>query len=56
MAKELDSIRQVVLTTGRAAIPGEEIDHLARCATAVKKITGLPIQAQFLPPPDPGRA
>lgn len=41
----------MVLTTGRAAIPGEEIDHLARCAIAVKKVSGLPIQAQFLPPP-----
>ena len=50
-AKELDFIRQVVLTTGRAAHSGEEIDHLARCAKAVKKSTGLPIQAQFLPPP-----
>ena len=50
-AKELDSIRQVVLTTGRAAHAGEEIDHLARCAIAIKKNTGLPIQAQFLPPP-----
>ena len=50
-AKELDSIRHVVLTTGRAALPGEEVEHLARCAAAVKKISGLPIQAQFLPPP-----
>lgn len=53
-AKELDSIKQVVLTTGRAAHPGEEIDHLACCAAAVKKSSGLPVQAQFLPPPDLG--
>lgn len=51
-ARELDSVRQVVLTTGRAIHAGEEIDHLACCATAVKKSSGLPIQAQVLPPPD----
>lgn len=51
-AKELDAVEQVVLTAGRAETPGQEIDHLARCAAAVKKSSGLSIQAQFLPPPD----
>lgn len=52
-ARDLDSIQQVLLTTGRGITPEEELSHLARCASAVKKTTGLPIQAQFLPPPDP---
>ncbi len=35
-AKELDGIRQVVLTTGAASSPGEEVQLLSRCATAIK--------------------
>jgi radical SAM protein (TIGR04043 family)/putative N-acetyltransferase (TIGR04045 family) len=49
-AKELDGIRQVVLTTGAASSPGDEILQLSRCAAAIKQATGLPIHAQCLPP------
>ncbi len=49
-AKELDSIKHVVLTTGTIQPPGEEILHLVPCASAIKKATGLPIHAQFCPP------
>lgn len=52
IAQELDSIKQVVLTTGRTAWAGGESAHLARCASAIKKVTSLPIQAQLLPPSD----
>jgi radical SAM protein (TIGR04043 family)/putative N-acetyltransferase (TIGR04045 family) len=52
-AKELDGIRQVVLTTGAASSPGDEVQLLSRCAAAIKQATGLPVQAQCLPPPEP---
>ena len=51
-AKKLDSVTHVVLTSGAGDPPGSEIDHLAACAKAIKQATGLPIQVQFLPPPD----
>ncbi len=50
-AKELDGIRQVVLTTGASSFPGDEVRLLSRCAAAIKKATGLPIHVQCLPPP-----
>ncbi len=49
-AKELDGIRHVVLTTGTAATPQDELYILAQSARAIKKKTGLPIHAQFMPP------
>jgi len=52
-AKELDGIRQVVLTTGGASLPGHEVQLLSRCAAAIKQATGLPVHAQCLPPPEP---
>jgi len=52
-AEKLDSIRHVVLTTGTVEPITREISHLARCAEAIKKITALPIHAQFTPCPDP---
>ena len=52
-AKELDGIRQVVLTTGAASLPGDEVQLLSRCAAAIKQATGLPVHAQCLPPPEP---
>jgi len=52
-AKELDGLKQVLLTTGRDEDPQGDWGHLARCASAVKRLTGLPIQAQLLPPADP---
>lgn len=50
-AAELDGVRQVVLTTGSGLPAGSEIKHLAACAAAIKQATGLPIHAQYLPPP-----
>jgi len=49
-AKELDGIRHMVLTTGTAAMPQDELYILAQSARAIKKKTGLPIHAQFMPP------
>lgn len=49
-AKGLDSVRHVVLTTGTDRPPGKELSSLARCASAIKEATGLPVHAQFLPP------
>ncbi|HKI47977.1 MAG TPA: MSMEG_0568 family radical SAM protein, partial [Desulfobacteria bacterium] len=50
MAKDLDGIRHVVLTTGTATRQGDEISMLIKSARAIKKKTGLPIHAQFMPP------
>ncbi|MEW5912910.1 MAG: MSMEG_0568 family radical SAM protein [Thermodesulfobacteriota bacterium] len=50
-AQELDGVTQVVLTTGGGVPAGSEIKHLAACAAAIKAATGLPIHAQYLPPP-----
>jgi radical SAM protein (TIGR04043 family) len=52
-AKELDGIWQVVLTTGVASLPEDEVQLLSRCAAAIKKATGLPVHAQCLPPSEP---
>ena len=52
-AKELDGIRQVVLTTGTSSLPGDEVKLLSCCAAAIKQATGLPVHAQCLPPPEP---
>jgi len=49
-AKTLDNIRHVVLTTGTATPPENELSILAQSASAIKKRTGLPIHAQFMPP------
>ncbi len=51
-AQTHDRIKHVVLTTGTGAPPGSEIMALAECSSAIKKKTGLPIHAQFQPPPD----
>jgi radical SAM protein (TIGR04043 family)/putative N-acetyltransferase (TIGR04045 family) len=52
-AKDLDGIRQVVLTTGAASLLGDEVPFLSRCAAAIKRATGLPVHAQCLPPSEP---
>jgi radical SAM protein (TIGR04043 family)/putative N-acetyltransferase (TIGR04045 family) len=54
MAKELDHVTHVVLTTGNAKPPGKEIQALADSCAAIKRATGLPVHAQFMPPPDLG--
>jgi len=53
-AKELDGIRQVVLTTGASSFPGFEVKLLSRCAAAIKKASGLPVHVQCLPPQKTG--
>ncbi|MCG6879588.1 MAG: MSMEG_0568 family radical SAM protein, partial [Deltaproteobacteria bacterium] len=50
MAKELDGIHHVVLTTGTATPPENELLILIKSARAIKEKTGLPIHAQFMPP------
>lgn len=52
-AKELDGIRHVVITTGAGDNAGAEIGELAQAASAVSRLTGLPVHVQFLPPSDP---
>jgi radical SAM protein (TIGR04043 family)/putative N-acetyltransferase (TIGR04045 family) len=54
-AKEGDGVGHVVLTSGTANPPGREISLLARCASAIKGATGLPLHIQCLPPSDPER-
>lgn len=49
-AKEKDKVSHVVLTSGTGNPPFSEIGHLAACAHAIKKASGLPIHAQFIPP------
>ncbi len=49
-AKGLDAIGHVVLTTGVATPADREFTILAQSAQAIKKRTGLPIHAQFMPP------
>ena len=49
-AKSLDNIKHVVLTTGTATSPENEFSILMKSADAIKRRTGLPIHAQFMPP------
>lgn len=51
-AKELDGAVDVTLTTGTTRGPDKGALYLGRCAAAVKRATGLPVQAQFEPPDD----
>ncbi|MFO7987462.1 MAG: MSMEG_0568 family radical SAM protein [Desulfatiglandaceae bacterium] len=51
-ARTMDAVRHVVLTTGTAHPPGHETTLLCDAAAAVKKASGLPVHAQFLPPAD----
>ena len=50
-AVALDSVRQMVLTTGTTAGPDRGAKHLARCVAAVTAaVPGLPVQVQIEPP------
>jgi radical SAM protein (TIGR04043 family) len=49
-AKRLDGTGHVVLTTGVATPAGREFTILEKSAQAIKKRTGLPVHAQFMPP------
>ncbi len=52
-AVDLDSITQMVMTTGTSAGRDRGARHLARCVRAVKDaVPGLPIQVQCEPPDD----
>jgi len=53
-AKRLDGVTHVTLTTGTTDLVNKGADYLAQCAFAVKRETGLPIQAQCEPPEDLG--
>ena len=53
-AQRLDGIRNVVMTTGTPPTPDRGAAVLAEAATAIKRRTGLPIQAQCEPPADFG--
>jgi radical SAM protein (TIGR04043 family)/putative N-acetyltransferase (TIGR04045 family) len=55
LAKALDGVGHVVLTTGTARPPGAEISILAEACSAIKRAADLPVHAQFLPPLDPER-
>lgn len=54
IAKQRDAVSHVVLTSGTADPPGTEISYLAKCTTAIKAATGLPVHVQFAPPDDLG--
>lgn len=51
-AKELDGAVDVTLTTGTTHGPDKGARYLGRCAAAIRKSSGLPVQAQFEPPDD----
>src|SRR5580700_4669111 len=53
-AQRLDGIRNVVMTTGTPPTPDRGAAVLAEAAAAIKRRTGLPIQAQCEPPADFG--
>lgn len=51
-AQRLDGIANVVMTTGTPASDDRGAAILSECATAIKRATNLPIQAQCEPPAD----
>jgi radical SAM protein (TIGR04043 family) len=53
-AQRLDSVRNVVMTTGTPATEDRGAAVLAEAGAAIKHATGLPIQAQCEPPADFG--
>jgi len=53
LAKTLDGVRHVVLTTGTARPASAEISILAEACLAVQKAADISVHAQFLPPRDP---
>jgi len=52
LAKALDRVAHVVLTTGTGRPPGAEMSMLAEACSAIKRAVDLPVHAQFLPPVD----
>jgi radical SAM protein (TIGR04043 family) len=51
-ARDLDGAVDVTLTTGTTGSADKGAGYIAGCAAAVKQASGLPVQAQFEPPPD----
>ncbi|MEO0796109.1 MAG: MSMEG_0568 family radical SAM protein [Verrucomicrobiota bacterium] len=51
-AKELDGVKNVVMTTGTPITSDRGAAILTECARAIKEATNLPIQAQCEPPED----
>ena len=51
-AKTLDGVRHVTLTSGTVRGPDRGASYLGECAEAIKRASGLPVQAQFEPPDD----
>ncbi|MGI9533455.1 MAG: MSMEG_0568 family radical SAM protein [Thermodesulfobacteriota bacterium] len=52
MAKELDGISNIVFTSGIAPDEEKALTKYSEICSEVKKITGLPIQLQIVPPED----
>jgi radical SAM protein (TIGR04043 family) len=51
-ARDLDGAKDVTLTTGTVNRRDKGALYIARCARAIKDLTGLPVQVQFEPPTD----
>ncbi|MHC1566488.1 MAG: MSMEG_0568 family radical SAM protein [Candidatus Syntropharchaeia archaeon] len=53
MAKELDGIKHLTITTGTTGTKDKGIKLLKKAGEAVKERTGLPVHVQFEPPENP---
>ena len=51
-ARDMDGAVDVTLTTGTTGSSDKGAMYLAKCAKAIKELSGLPVQAQFEPPDD----
>lgn len=52
-ARRLDGVTHVTLTSGTMPRPDRGALYLGECAAAIRRASGLPVQAQFEPPEDP---
>lgn len=52
-ARALDGVTHVTLTSGTMDRPDRGALYLGECAAAVRRASGLPVEAQFEPPEDP---
>jgi len=53
VAKRLDRIKHIVLTTGTVNSSKNGIKYISACARSIKKATNLPVHVQIEPPSDP---
>ncbi|WP_202949469.1 MSMEG_0568 family radical SAM protein [Paraburkholderia hospita] len=51
-AARLDGAVDITLTTGSTRAPDRGALHVARCGSAMKEASGLPVEVQFEPPED----